>query len=272
MDGGKLLTYEYLVNNWDFKEEYKNQFSIKFSFNSGKIENDKFSYNDTREIFERGSVSSYTGDVNTLIEQVNQKSCMDIVFNSDLELSKDLIKLFHFTLMNGCMTPRLIAKGEQAGQFKKGDYVVGKNDIGCLPEEVEEELEFIIDQFNEVVSSVEDPSELQPEKSLKIVTYFHAWFESIHPFADGNGRTGRMIMNWMLIKLGHPPIVVFEEDRNVYYDALEDFNETEDLDRLFKFFKFESVKTWSDVLTRKSSNRNKPSNSRLSTSKFFMEE
>lgn len=234
------LTYETLVEDWEFKEEYKNQFSIKFSFNSGKIENDKFNYNDTREIFERGSVSSYTGDVITLIEQVNQKNCMNLVFDSSLELSKDLVKKFHFTLMNGCMSTRLIEKGEQAGEFKKGDYVVGRNDIGCLPNEVEGELEFIINQFNEVIEN----KSITQIQAIKIVTYFHAWFECIHPFADGNGRTGRMLLNWMLIKLNHPPLIVFEEDRNLYYDALEDFNETEDLNKLLEFFKSQCVKTW----------------------------
>lgn len=261
------LSYDSLTKGWEFKEEFRNQFSIKFSFNSGKIENEGFNYHDTREIFERGCVSSYTGDVNTLIEQVNQKNCMSLVFNSELELSKDLIRQFHFTLMNGCMSPRLISKGEQAGQFKKGDYVVGRNDVGCLPHEVEDELDFIINEFNEVVSGLD----LSPIKILKIVTYFHAWFECIHPFADGNGRTGRMLMNWMLIKLNHPPIVIFEEDKKLYYETLESFNETEDLNELFVFLKDQCIKTWSSVVDRESAKTKRPSSS-LNPSKFFLEE
>lgn len=245
------LTYESLIKNWEFKGEYKDQFCIKFSFNSGKIENKKFNYHDTREIFEKGSVSSYTGDVITLIEQVNQKNCMNLVFNKDLVLSKDLIKKFHFTLMNGCMADKLVAKGEQAGEFKKGDYVVGRNDVGCLPDEVEEELEFIINEFNDAIGN----KSLALIQVLKIATYFHAWFECIHPFSDGNGRTGRMLLNWMLIKLNHPPIVVFNEDKIFYYEALENFNETEDLSKLFEFFKYQAVKTWSFTFRMKSGKR-----------------
>ena len=70
-------------------------------------------------------------------------------------------------------------------------------------------------------------------------------FENIHPFADGNGRVGRTLLNYWLMINDYPPAIVYEEDRRAYYDALQDYDEQEDLTPLVQFLEAQTVKTWS---------------------------
>ena len=85
---------------------------------------------------------------------------------------------------------------------------------------------------------------VQPSQVLTAAAYFHAKFENIHPFADGNGRAGRLLMNYLLLLWDHPPIIIHEEDRKAYYDALERFDSSQELDTLTAFLKEQTVKTW----------------------------
>jgi Fic family protein len=73
-------------------------------------------------------------------------------------------------------------------------------------------------------------------------------FEYIHPFADGNGRVGRTLLNYFLITRGHPPLIVCDEDKSGYYATLQAYDETEDLDSLYIFLKEQTVKTWAKAL------------------------
>lgn len=71
--------------------------------------------------------------------------------------------------------------------------------------------------------------------------------EDIHPFADGNGRLGRELMNYLLLLGDHPPVIVFEEDRMAYYGAMEAWDVERNLDPLRDFLKVEAVRTWEKV-------------------------
>ena len=82
------------------------------------------------------------------------------------------------------------------------------------------------------------------ENALTAAAYFHAKFENIHPFADGNGRTGRLAMNYLLVLHGHPPVIIHEEDRKEYYDALETWDVQQELVPLQEFLKRQTEKTW----------------------------
>ncbi len=77
-----------------------------------------------------------------------------------------------------------------------------------------------------------------------VAAYFHANFESIHPFADGNGRVGRTLVNYYLLINNKKPLVVYNEDKNIYYDCLEKYDVEENLDPLIEFLKYEQQKTW----------------------------
>lgn len=238
------LSYLDVVKKWqetsiesvaDIEQRLQN-FRILFAYHSNKIENPNTSYHNTREIFENGKVINYTGDLRTLFEIENQKKCFEFLKNkivSRQDITPDFIKRVHKILMDGCYDESRYQKGERPGEFKKHEYVTGDG-IGLPPEEVEEEISFICNQI----------SDYKGKDILTTASYFHLNFESIHPFADGNGRVGRTLMNYFLMIHNHPPVIIYEEDKDVYYMALAAFDKTEKMDGFKKFIEEQTVKTW----------------------------
>jgi len=113
---------------------------------------------------------------------------------------------------------------------------VGRHDVGVSPQDVEKNLLSLIDEVNDV--------KITPKNALKVVSFFHCRFESIHPFADGNGRVGRNLLNYILMSNNLPPIIIFEADKRKYYLALEDFNETQEISKMVEFLEEQAYKTW----------------------------
>ena len=92
---------------------------------------------------------------------------------------------------------------------------------------------------------IEEVNAIGAKAPLKAGAYLHARFENIHPFADGNGRVGRTLLNYWLMINNYPPTIVYEEDCRAYYDALQSYDEQEDLTPLVQFLEAQTVKTWS---------------------------
>lgn len=229
-----------VVTGADLAEAFNGK-AIAFIYNSGKIENDRITYNDTREIFEHDGVSSYTGDVRSLFEIQNAKKAYELfldAFDAKRPLEQDLILEFHLLMTSGTYDIRRWQKGERPGTYKLGDYVVGRNEVGAPPEDVAVELQELIDD----VANVAD------KDALTAAAFFHAKFENIHPFSDGNGRLGRLLMNYFLVRHDHPPIIIFEEDRKDYYAALEAWDVKQDLEPLKSFLQQQTVKTWQNKI------------------------
>lgn len=218
-------------------------FRVLFAYHSGKIENDEITYNDTREIFENGQIISYTGSPRAIFEQQNQKLCYEVLkgkIAAKEPLSMELIREIHRILTSGTYDEhRYIDNGERPGEFKKHDYVTGIHEVGSMPEDVPADLSELIQEVTEIGASA----------PLKAGAYLHARFEYIHPFADGNGRVGRTLLNYWLMINNYPPLVIYEEDRKDYYEALRIYDEEEDLQPLAAFLEAETVKTWSRYLT-----------------------
>lgn len=214
-------------------------YQILFAYHSNSIENAGLSLHQTREVFEHGKVMNYTGDTRALFETQNQKTCFQFIKPHILDktpISPDFIQETHLLLNQGCYDENRWSKGDRPGTFKKNYYGVGSN-AGVLPEDVEEEINFLCEEINELNTD-------EPEKILLTAAYFHCNFENIHPFADGNGRTGRTLMNYFLMTHGLPPTILFEEDKETYYMALAVFDETEQLDGFVQFLKEQTIKTW----------------------------
>ncbi len=223
--------------------EALNGHSIAFAYHSGKIENEQITYNDTREIFEHDGVTSYTGDLRTLFEIRNAKDANELfldAFEEKRPFTVALLKKFQKRLTQNTYDTRRWQLGERPGEFKRHDYVTGRNEIGAAPEDVEEEVAELLAELQEV----------EPEKALTAAAYFHAKLENIHPFADGNGRTGRLMMNYFLVLHGHPPIIIHEEDRKTYYTALEAWDTAQQLEPLIVFLKEQTAKTWAKQVER----------------------
>ncbi len=159
----------------------------------------------------------------------------------DTEDAIDAALLNHRILTAGTYdTRRYVARSERPGEFKKGDYATGIHEVGSPPEEVEPALRELVDELNTG----------QGDNPLAPAAYLHARFEHIHPFADGNGRTGRTLTNYWLMCRNHPPIVVFEEERKAYDQALEQYDAEETLQPMIDFLRAQTIRTWSGALRR----------------------
>ncbi len=246
-----MTNYEKAVAIWQRRDitndaelaEALNGHSVAFAYHSGKIENERITYHDTREIFEHDGVTSYTGDLRTLFEIRNAKEANELFlvsFNERRPIDDDLVKEFQYMLTQNTYDTRRYQLGERPGEYKLHDYVTGKEEIGAAPEDVAEEIA-------ELLAELQDISN---DKALIAAAYFHAKFENIHPFADGNGRTGRLLMNYLLVLHNHPPIVIHEEDRRAYFEALESWDSVQDLEPLIAFLKEQTAKTWQKQIER----------------------
>lgn len=240
--------YNEIVQSWKDKEITDvldlevalSNFRTVFAYHSGAIENPEITYHATREIFENGKVINFTGDIRTIFEIQNQKNCYEWLKNKIIQkepITPELIKKIHKQLTEGTYDERRYARGERPGEYKKHDYVVG-NDQGALPEEVASEIEELCDELHDI-----------PDKGdniIKTAAYLHCKFENTHPFADGNGRVGRTLMNYYLMTHDHPPIIVRNETKDVYYKALDVYDNTGELDDFVSYMKEATIETWKE--------------------------
>lgn len=247
-----MTPYEKTVDFWKNKNitddallfAALSEYAVSFTYHSGKIENDSITYNDTREIFRADGVVAYTGDLRTLYELKNGKEAYQYfldAFGAAEPISENLICEFQKRLTMNTYDERRWKLGERPGEYKKHDYVTGKEEVGAAVADVRAEMSELI----------EDVQDVDDADALVAAAFFHAKFENIHPFADGNGRTGRILMNYILVSHNHPPIIIHQEDRRTYYEALQAWDERQSLDELVLFLKAQVVKTWEKQLNRK---------------------
>ena len=233
-------------------DKHLSSFRILFAYNSGKIENDEITYQDTREIFENGRVSGFSGNPRALFEQQNQKLCYELLKEKIINkepLSAELIKEIHRALTMGTYDERRYAeRGERPGEYKKHDYVIGINEVGSAAEYVDADMASLIAEINSYEGA----------DILKAAAYLHAKFEYIHPFADGNGRTGRTLLNHFLMINGHPPLIIYDEDKREYYAALQKYDESEEIAPLHDFLRRQCEKTWENTLALSEGVKPKP--------------
>jgi len=219
-------------------------FRILFAYNSGKIENEAITYHDTREIFENGRAINFTGDPRALFEQRNQKLCYEFLKQKIVEcepLTNQLVLETHGVLTGGTYDEkRFVDHNERPGAFKKHDYVTGREEVGSAPEDVPADIETLLDEIKGYTKG----------NILKAAAYFHLRFEYIHPFADGNGRVGRTLLNYFLMIRGHPPLIIYDENKAVYYAALEAYDKAEDIMPMYDFLLWQTERTWEKTLER----------------------
>lgn len=251
------MKYKYtdVITYWrglkiDSKEKLENvldNFRILFAYNSGAIENSEITYHDTREIFENGKVISFTGNLRTIFEISNQKTCYEYLLDKIIKkekISENLIKKVHELLTIGTYDERrYILNGERPGEYKKHDYVTGREEVGASANEVAKEIENLVNEVNNFNTN-------DAEDIIKIATYFHNKFENIHAFADGNGRVGRTLTNYILMINNMPPLIVYDEDKKYYYAALEKYDKEDDIKSMIEFFKYEMEKTWKKTIDK----------------------
>lgn len=185
------------------------EFAKEFIFNSNNIEGSKIPPQAVREIIDKGD-TKYS-DKNEVKEVKNSIEAYDYLKKSFKFNITSIKKLYHvltkdLEMQKGVFYPR---------GFKKVQNVVG-NSITTSPEKVESELVTLLKWYKE------NKNKIHP---LILAFEFHRKYESIHPFLDGNGRTGRLIMNKILISNGYQPIIVYKENKESYFNSLAKSND-----------------------------------------------
>ena len=237
--------YNTLVKTWRSKaitdrvalERELADYAVRFSYNSGRIENPLITYHDTRAVFEDGKAVGYSGDVRTLFEIQNLKLAYEKMldcFAAKEPITEKLVLEFHQVLTQGTYDEHRWENGERPGEYKHHDYVVGVHDAGLPAASVPSAIKKLC---KELSAAAED-------NILISAAYFHMTFESIHPFADGNGRCGRALMNYLLVLNNHPPITIFDEDKLAYYGVFDAWDTEADLAPALEFLKVEAIKTF----------------------------
>ena len=199
------------------------------AYNSNKIEGSTLTEEQTASLFDTGVLPK--SDDYYRAKDVEEMNGHFLMFNKmletlDKELSTDLIKQFHFELKSGVFEDR--ANGYAIGDYKKRPNMIGLYET-TLPNQVAEEMEHLLDWYRS-----------QPI-SLEILAEFHARYESIHPFQDGNGRTGRMILFRECLYHGIAPFIIEDANRPEYLDALKAYREKQSVTELTTLFQKEQA-------------------------------
>lgn len=185
---------------------------IELTYNSNHIEGSKLTHDETRYIYETNTIGigNKAINVNDIIETVNHFRCIDyIIDNGDKKLSETMIKEIHRILKSGSLD-------QYKYSFKVGGYKALPNEVGgretTLPENVSKEMQELLSSYNE-----------KKKKSLFDIIDFHVQFERIHPFQDGNGRVGRLIMFKECLKNNITPFIISDELKMFYYRGLNEW-------------------------------------------------
>ncbi len=190
-------------------------------YNSNAIENSTLTLEDTEDILIRNRIRS-DHEIREIYEAKNLASAIEYLMNNqEKEISVELILKLHKTLLSNI-------RDEIAGRFRSGkEWVRVGTHIGANPEFVNDFMYELVEKYNSNNNAY----------FLDKIAYFHAEFENIHPFADGNGRIGRLITNEQLDLLGLPPVIVPNKSKfDEYYPALDEYTKTNRVDKLTELF------------------------------------
>lgn len=185
---------------------------IDLTYNSNHIEGSRLTHDQTRYIFETNTigVTDMAINVDDIVETVNHFRCIDyIIDHAEDKLSEKIIKHLHQMLKTG-------TSDSKKDWFAVGDYKRLPNEVGgmntCPPQEVHQQMKALLAEYNTI-----------KPKSLNDILDFHVRLEAIHPFQDGNGRVGRLIMFKDCLANGIVPFIITDELKMFYYRGLREW-------------------------------------------------
>ena len=189
------------------------ELQVRMTYNSNHIEGSKLTEDQTRLIFETRTIDVGDGiPVDDIIETSNHFRAIDYVIDKALEpLSEDIIKYLHLLLKQG-------TKDSSLEWFSVGDYKKRANTVcgreTCKPSEVPKAMNKLVADFNS-----------KNKISIDDIIEFHANFEYIHPFQDGNGRVGRLIALKECLRFNIVPFIIEDSKKSFYYRGLANWNQ-----------------------------------------------
>ena len=186
---------------------------IDLTYNSNHMEGSRLTHDQTRFIFETNTIGieNEVLNVDDIIETTNHFRCIDMIIDHvKTELNEKFIKELHFILKSG-------TSDSKKDWFAVGDYKKFPNEVGNmktpLPEDVDNLMKDLLKEYNS-----------KKEKTFEDILDFHVQFERIHPFQDGNGRVGRLIMFKECLKYNIVPFIIEDNLKMFYYRGLKEWN------------------------------------------------
>ena len=186
---------------------------IDLTYNSNHMEGSRLTHAQTRYIFETNTigVEKEVLNVDDVIETANHFRCIDIIIDhAKATLTEKFIKELHLVLKNGTSDSR--KNWFTVGNYKKLPNEVSGRDT-ALPEEVADKMKALLTEYS-----------AKEEKTFEDILDFHVKFERIHPFQDGNGRVGRLIMFKECLKYNIVPFIIEDNLKMFYYRGLKEWN------------------------------------------------
>ena len=187
---------------------------IDLTYNSNHIEGSKLTHDQTRYIFETKTlgVTDKAVKVDDIVETINHFRCIDLIIEgAHTKLTESFIKQLHFILKSG-------TTDSQKSWFKVGDYKMLENEVSgsetTKPAEVSGAIKALLKEYNS-----------KSKITFDDILDFHVRFESIHPFQDGNGRVGRLIMFKECLKHNIVPFIITEELKMYYYRGIKNWKD-----------------------------------------------
>jgi len=187
---------------------------IELTYNSNHIEGSRLTHDQTRYIYETNTIglTAEVINVDDIVETANHFRCIDLIIDkANLNITENLIKQLHFILKNGTTDSR-------KNWFIVGDYKKLPNEVGgratTSPEKVEDEVKYLIGWYKNIKN-----------KTLNDIIEFHYRFEYIHPFQDGNGRVGRLLMFKECLKYNIVPFIIDDKLKMFYYRGLKEWKQ-----------------------------------------------
>lgn len=206
---------------------------IELTYNSNHIEGSRLTHDQTRYIYETNTIGieSEAVNVDDIIETANHFRCIDFVIErAGYVLSEAIIKQLHQILKNGTSDAR-------QDWFAVGDYKRLPNEVGgretTLPEDVPAAMGTLLTAYNAI-----------EHKTLDDILEFHVRFESIHPFQDGNGRVGRLILFKECLRNNIVPFIIDDQMKMFYYRGLHEWYDEEGFLRDTCLSAQDKFKTW----------------------------
>ena len=182
---------------------------IDLTYNSNHMEGSRLTHDQTRFIFETNTIGIENEVVNVddIIETTNHFRCIDMIIDHvKMELNEKFIKELHFILKNG-------TSDSKKDWFAVRDYKKFPNEVGNMKTPLPEEVDYLMKDYNS-----------KKEKTFEDILDFHVQFERIHPFQDGNGRIGRLIMFKECLKYNIVPFIIEDNLKMFYYRGLKEWN------------------------------------------------
>jgi Fic family protein len=228
---GSILTKEKISKIESIRVEYKHilrkltknqmkdvldRFTVNFTYESNAIEGNSLTLKDVTMVLKENNIPK-GADLRDIYETRNTREANELLFKNKIKINvKDIIKV-HSLLVK--------ETGVNTGFKKIPNFLLMRDVKTTSPEKVEEGMNNLIDWYN---------SSKRKEHPLKLASEFHARFEKIHPFEDGNGRVGRLLVNAILLENDYPPLIIRKTMRQSYFSALDAYDKGYK-DKLYRF-------------------------------------